>query len=308
MTTLLAHGRGIVVAERQDGADLRALVLGTPGLERFVSGILLDPESFAEAMHDAAGQNGTRQNGTRHNGARRPDGAAPARGVPVGVSATEQALAAEPGDPGTVLGRRLATWAAGGAALAGWTMDVEAGDPEECTRRARLAAAWAAGCRDAGLPAVLRCRIAVPPRASLETAETRHREAMSRVADALLRRGVDPASIVLALGPVLPGHRATDVATADDVACATVRALRDAGLDEVGGVAVHASRRLADLPAHLAAVQWRERRWCWGFAADLALLAPVAATRGGRPDLARQELRSCLEGLVTVLRASAVLG
>lgn len=306
---LLAGGRGLLVLDRTchgapgrrraatatADAALHTLVLATPGLERLVSGVLLDADCFDRTR----------------GGGRGPRGGG-GRSVPVGVFISDDAIPEGQREPTVFLSRRLVARAEEGAAFAGWSLTMAAADAaEERSARVRLAACWAVACRDTGVPGVLSCTIDVPPRAPLGEAELRHRAAAGELLDELHARRVELDSIWLSVNLVLPGRRGNGAVTTEDVAHATIRSLRGAGLDDHAGVAVQVPRRVADLAGYLAALQWHEHRWRWGFAAGANLLAPVAESWAGRSDrvhAAQHELHARLGGLVSVLRASAGAG
>ena len=111
--------------------------------------------------------------------------------------------------------------------------------------------------------------------------------------------------MLLEIDPVLPGSRHAEVASPDDAARATVRALREAGIGEIGGVVLRAPRRLSDLPAHLDAMVRSTPIVRWGFAVELSALVPARAARRGHDRAVQYEVRSRLDGLVRVLRAGA---
>lgn len=286
MSELLARGRGLLTVEAASTPAARRLVLGTPGLERSVGGVLLEPAMLQ-------------------------DGRA-VRGCAVGVALDESDLPPALRDPSGYLAQRMTVWAGAGVTFSGWTArlaDYDAADAADAAdareQQAHLAASWAVACRDTGTEPVLRCRVPVPPRAPLGVAQARLRQALDVLVGGMRRRGVDPSTVVLEIEPVLPGHRHPEVASPEDAARATLRALREAGIDEIGGVALRAPRRVSDLPAHLDALQRSARTVRWGFAVDLGCLVPPAAARRGRDGVVQNEVRSRLDGLVRVVRAGA---
>ncbi|TCK27223.1 hypothetical protein [Pseudonocardia endophytica] len=219
----------------------------SPALLRQLSGVLVPPADLAVVLGQRARASG------------------PERAPAVGGLLDASAVPAGVDDATGLLGRLPARAAARGARIAGWTADLDGGMPGRATG-ARLAACFAAGCRDAGLPVVLQLRPGVPERASLEDARSRLRDAVALLLDALDRRGVDPADVTLVVPPVAPGRGAHAVASADDVALATSAALGDAGLEAGTAVALTAADRPHDLAGRLFAARVGAPGRRWGFA------------------------------------------
>lgn len=274
---VLARGRGLLRVDRDAAPDLRRTVLRTPGLDRCVAGVLVAPALLGEGPV--------------------------ARGCAVGVDLDAQAVPIGLRDPAAYLAQRMAHWTAAGVTLSRWTATVPEA-PAEQGPQLRLAASWARACGDAGVVPVLCSRLSVPPHAPLGTARELRRETTARLLDALRRRGVEPADLLLEIDPVLPGGRHAGVASPDDAALATVGALREAGAAGLGGVLLRAPVRPADLPAHLDAAQRAGRELRWGFTVEASRLLPGPARRGAVVRV-HDEVRARMDGLVRVLRASA---
>lgn len=268
-------------------ADFVDLVLGTPQLHRSVSGILLDA--------DAGGSSACRSG---------------PRSVPAGLSIGADVSGVIPPDvrdPAVFLERRLARMARAGVTFSGWTHIAGAGSSsDESSRRVRFAAAWAQASRDVGLPAVLNCTVRTSARATMSAAEDAHTAAIAELMEALRSRCADLRHIVLGINPIAPGPRAPDVATADDIAYATARRIRTAGLDVLGGVIFGGAGPAIDLPAVLLALGRRRVPARVGFRIEAVNLTGVAVAWGGRADrvgVARREMRLRLDQVDAVRRA-----
>jgi fructose-bisphosphate aldolase class I len=254
--------------------ELRALALAAPGLDRVIGGLLVGPHAVRAAV--AARRGPALQVGVRMP-ADAPDG---------------------PDD----LARHVARHVADGASFACRAVQMADDRPDA----AREVAEWAAACRHGGLVPLLGCRSTTPPRSGLAESEHAHTTAIAAVITALHRAGVDPATVLLGIRPVVPGHRSWQADAAEDVAVATVRSLREAGACAVAGVVVSPPRRDRQLAAHLSAMQWLRPGWPIGFCLGTTVLAPVAAVWRGRPDrvgAAQRELCRRFTATSAVLRA-----
>ena len=285
---LLDDGRGLLALDQRPAGPtgLLDLVLGTPGLDRAVAGVVVDPVDLRRAADSPAGRR-------------------VALGVRVGWAADAdlraglaQAVAA---------GARFARTAMVVTDLSG-RADLE-GSAHRCASVARAGVA-------AGLVPVVECVVAVPPRCGLDGARTRHATALAAVTAALRAAGVAPADLVLCTSLAQPGPRG-EVAGADEIAAATVAALTSAlapaltaaRMDDRGpaAVAFRPTGQPRHLAANLAALRGHDLPWPVGFCVGASVLEPVAQALRGRPGRvpdARRELTSRLSCLVAVLRAT----
>lgn len=246
----------------------RDIVLATPGLDRAVSGILLDPAT----LHRVTGSGST-------PALRRVR-------VPVGVRMGDENLRSFD-VAGSVDGiaDEIARHRDAGASFARWRIVAMADTATtEIRGRARLVAGWAAACIAGGLTPFVDV-VAIPgARDGVHEASTVHAEVVRTVLDALRTEGVHLDDVVLGSSIVTPGRRASDVATAEDVARATLRGLHAAGAEELAGVVFTPGGRPDRLTAHLAAVQWLGPRMPIGYCLGRSMLSTVARAWGGKPD------------------------
>ncbi|GAY08873.1 fructose-bisphosphate aldolase class I [Pseudonocardia sp. N23] len=270
--------------------EFHDVVLTTPGLDRAVSGILLDPAT----LHRVTGSRGT-------PGLRRVR-------VPIGVRMGDENLRGFD-VAGSVdgLADEIAHHRDAGASFARWRIVAM---PETATNelraRARLVAGWAATCTAAGVTPFVDV-VAIPgPRDGVHEASTVHTAVVRTVLDALRTEGVHLDEVVLGSSIVNPGRRASDVATAEDVARATLRGLNAAGAADLAGVVFTPGGRPDRLTAHLAAVQWLGPRMPVGWCLGRSMLSVVAKAWGGKPERvldAHTELLTRFSSIGAVVRS-----
>jgi fructose-bisphosphate aldolase, class I len=309
---LLDDGRGILALDRPPAGpdpvlrgvgDLDALldlVLGVPGLDRAVAGVVVGPADLpraADALRSRRIALGVRlgwhADGFGRTSAGRLDPRSPAA-MRDGVGARGR-------------GGEVERAVAAGARFARTGMVVtELSGQADLAGSARRCAAAALACLQAGLLPVVDCAVAVPPRSTLDASRARHATALAALAGALAAAGVPARDVVLCAGLVQAGPRATEVAGADRVATASLTAIRAAGL-EPAAVAFRPGVQPRHLAANLCALRQRELPWPAGFCVGTSVLEPVVGVWRGRPSRvpdARRELVSRLTCLVTVLRAA----
>ncbi|GEL26156.1 fructose-bisphosphate aldolase [Pseudonocardia sulfidoxydans NBRC 16205] len=266
-TTGMLRDAGVPLAPGTARA-FRDIVLATPGLDRTVNGILLDPAT----LHRIAGS-----------------ASAPAlhrARVPLGVRMGDENLRGFD-VAGSVDGisDEIARHRDAGASFARWRVVATADTAvTELRARARLVAGWAATCVAGGLTPFVDVVVIPGARDGVHEAATVHGEAVRTVLHALRADRVHLADVVLGSSIVTPGRRASDVATAEDVARATLRGLHAAGAEELAGVVFTAGGRPDRLTAHLAAVQWLGPRMPVGYCLGRSTLGSVARAWGGRSD------------------------
>ncbi|MGD9989123.1 class I fructose-bisphosphate aldolase [Pseudonocardia sp.] len=270
----------------------RDLVLATPGLDRAVNGILLDPATLHRVTDSG------------------PTPALHRVWVPLGVRMGDENLRSFD-VAGSVDGiaDEIDRHRRAGASFARWRIVATADTATtEVRARARLVAGWAAACVTGGLTPFVDV-VAIPdPRDGLHEAAIAHGAAVRTVLDALRVERVHLDDVVLGSSIVTPGRRASDVATAEDVARATLRGLHSAGAEELAGVVFTPGGRPDRLTAHLAAVQWLGPRMPVGYCLGRSTLGTVARAWGGKPERvlhAHTELITRFTSVGAVVRAGA---
>jgi fructose-bisphosphate aldolase class I len=268
------------------------LVLGAPGLERMVSGVLVDGGTLRRV---AAGDADLPPLLTE-------------RRVPVGVRMGDETdhrldIAGSTDEAAA----EVARYVAAGADFARWRIVVGEGTAAaEVRARARLVAQWAALCQAAGIAPFVDCVVVRRGHHGLGDAERAHTEAVGIVIGALDAADVDLANTLLGSSLVVPGARSSEAATAEDIARATLRSLRNAGAKHVAGIAFTPTGKPGRLTAHLAAMQWLSPDWPIGFCLGRSMLTRIARVWRGRPENvadAQAELHNRLNSAQAVLRA-----
>ncbi|MFC4947313.1 class I fructose-bisphosphate aldolase [Pseudonocardia sp. GCM10023141] len=305
-TALTMHGRGVLAVDQPldelalvlrrarvpAGADrcraLRHLALTTPGLDRLVNGVLVDPE----LLRAAAARFGAR-----------PPIPGPPRLVGVRLRVRGAASTGERAGRDAELSRH----AAAGAAFAGCRLDAAEGLSTTVLQvRARTVAELAAACQRNGLVPLVDCATFVPGRSPLVESEQRHTAVLAALAAAFDRCGVDPAATVLGLDPVAPGTRSHQADDPVDGAMATLRSLRASGIGAVAGIVFRPPGGLRSLAAQLGALQRLCPEQRIGLLLGTGALTAAAMAWRGRPErvgAAHHELQTGLTGGVAVLRA-----
>lgn len=267
------------------------LVLATPGLERMVSGVLVD----AATLHSVTMRRSV------------PPLLAERR-VPIGVRMGDETVhGLDVAGSTNGLAGDVDRHAVAGASFARWRLVVGEGVAASGLRpTAALVARWAATCLLGGLAPFVDCVVLVRPHHRLEDAEQVHSTAVGTVLDALSAARVDAGSTLLGSSLVVPGRRSSAVATPEDIARATIASLRAAGADGIGGVAFTSTGRSGRLAAHLAATQWLSPDWPVGYCVGRSMLTGIAQVwrgRAGNVTEAQAELHNRLNCAQAGLRA-----
>ncbi|MDQ2748147.1 MAG: fructose-bisphosphate aldolase class I [Actinomycetota bacterium] len=327
-TALVAPGKGILAADesigtmskRLDGAgvavtednrrDYRALLLTTPGLDAWVSGIILSTETLSQHLTD----------GTPF------PAAASARGVMPGIK-VDTGITPLPFSEGTVtegldgLRARLAHYRDAGALFAKWRAALA---PVGLSARvvhanAHALARYAALCQEAGIVPIVEPEVLMDGDHPIETCETATADTLRAVFAEVEAMGVDPAGILLKPNMVVSGADAARVADPDEVARRTLRVLSATVAPTVPGIAFlsggqsneQACANLAEINARAATDDTAP--WRLTFSFGRALVNDALQTWSGvseRVEAAQQALadncrRASAATAVTATRAGA---
>lgn len=265
---------------------LARMVLDTPGLDAFVSGVLLTRDGLGAVEPAARGLPG--------------DG----RGLLVGVRMDPAAVRGLDDDPdhqgSAALRDAMRHLAATRVSFVEWRAHVPPGEVEagEVHVEARTLAVGAAVSQELGLLPML--TVAMPDLAthSIGVSQAVTANALRALRRELVRVGADPAAILLRTNMVHPGELHPTQASAEQVARATLRVLRESVPDEVPGVVFLSSgqslERASENLAAIMALGVEEQvpwRLSFGFARPL-VTAPVAAVQPGH-DAGEALLDSC---------------
>ena len=270
--------------------DYRELLLGTPGLDRYISGAILCDETFRQ---DQAG------------GGTMLELAAQSHiipGIKVDNGAVDMAL--HHGEKVTEgldgLRQRLAFYQAKGARFAKWRAVVTIN--EACPSRGCLAAnalglaSYAGLCQEAGLVPIVEFEVLMDGDHGLERCFWVTEKALHTLFEALYAQRVDLSGILLKPNMVLPGKDCPMQDGVDSIADATVRCLLGSVPASVPGIAFlsggqpfeQATARLKEMHVRHKSLPWRLT-----FSFSRALQDPVLALWKG-DDANRTQARHAL--------------
>jgi fructose-bisphosphate aldolase class I len=290
---LVAPGRGILAADesvatatkRLDEAGLastpetrrgyREMLLTTPGLADWVSGVILFDETLRQATSD---------------GIPFPVHLSD-RGVLPGIKVDTGAkpLAGHPGETVTEgldgLRERVAEYVGLGARFAKWraviSISVGDGRPSRAcvAANAHALARYAALCQEGGLVPIVEPEVLMDGDHTMDTCEAVTTDVLRAVFAALAEQGVDLAAMVLKPSMVLPGKGSGQTELVTAVAAATVRCLRASVPAAVPGIAFLSGGQQAEMAtAHLHAMnRLGPHPWQLTFSYGRALQDPALA-------------------------------
>ncbi|GGK42375.1 class I fructose-bisphosphate aldolase [Nocardia camponoti] len=321
--TLTATGRGILAADESiatmsarlsaEGVtpsatsrrDYRELLLTAPALAEFVSGIILCEETFRQSLAD----------GTPFPVAARALGVLPGIKVDAGTSVL-------PGQNGALitegldgLGKRLASFAAAGAAFAKWraVIDVSTTSRYSIDANAAALARYAALCVEHGIVPIVEPEVLSVGDHSLAASEKATRRALAALFSALDEASVEVSAVVLKPNFITPGLAAPP-ADARLVADVTYSALRDHVPASVGGIAFlsggHPTERVCAYLRELSAVT--QRPWPVTFSFGRALVSAALRTWAGEVSLVADAqavlVANCRAAALSVAKPQGDLG
>ncbi|MDQ1500826.1 MAG: fructose-bisphosphate aldolase, class [Actinomycetota bacterium] len=290
-SAMVAPGKGILAADesvataskRLDGVGIpstaesrrayREMLLTTPGLANWVSGVILFEETLRQATTD----------GVPFADYLCDQGVLP--GIKVDTGA--KPLAGRPGETVTEgldgLRERVAEYVGLGASFAKWRAVISIGDgrpSQACvSANAHALARYAALCQEGGLVPIVEPEVLIEGEHTIETCEAVTAAVLRAVFAQLAEHGVDLEAIVLKPSMVVPGKASPLTATVPEVAAATIRTLRAAVPAAVAGVAFLSGGQSAELAtAHLDAMnRLGPQPWPLTFSYGRALQDPALA-------------------------------
>ena len=295
---LVAPGKGILAADEsfptiakrfaalgiESSEDTRrryrSMLMTTPGIEEYVSGVILFDETLRQRLMD---------------GTPVPEGLA-ARGILPGIKVDTGAkpLAGHPGEKVTEgldgLRDRLAEYRDLGARFAKWRAVIAIGDglPSAfCLEaNAHALARYAALCQEADIVPIVEPEVLMDGAHTLARCDAVTREALHQVFGALHRHGVDLTGMILKPNMVLPGKDSPEPASVAEVASATVACLRASVPAAVPGIAFLSGGQSDELAtAHLDAMnRLGPHPWELSFSYGRALQQPALKAWAGKED------------------------
>ena len=269
----------------------RNLLLATPGLSAFISGVILYEETLLQRADD---------------GVPLPELAVRQGLVPgIKVDAGKIALAHAPGDEITQgldgLAKRLGAYKEQGARFAKWRAVYNISD----TLPSRLAieanadalARYAAICQDEGVVPIVEPEVLMDGGHTIERCAEVTQAVLHEVFDALHRNRVTLEHILLKPSMVVAGKEQATPAPVVEVAAQTVRVLRRCVPAAVPGIFfLSGGQTPAEASAHLDAInRLAPQPWALSFSYGRALQDPVLQAWKGRAANARSAQEALLE-------------
>ncbi len=255
----------------------REMLVMTPGLNSGISGVILCDETLRQRLGD----------GRPFPAALRDLGILPGIKVDKGT----QPLARAPGETVTEgldgLLPRLREYAGLGAAFAKWRAVLRIGPGLPTSRaiqaNAHVLGRYAAACQDAGLVPIVEPEVLMDGPHSLAQCATVTSLVLLEVFSELRECGADLAAVVLKPNMVGPGREAAALASADEVAEATLGALAGVPVTIAGVAFLSGGQRPERATENLAAMQRRPHIWPLTFSFGRALVDPALAAWQGEP-------------------------
>ncbi|GAB3301674.1 class I fructose-bisphosphate aldolase [Parasphingorhabdus pacifica] len=286
---LVAPGKGILAADESTGTmnkrlaevgvdtteesrrRFRELIVTTPELGRWISGVILFDETFRQRSSD----------GTPLVESARQTGVIP--GIKVDTGA--KPLAGSAGETVTEgldgLRERFAEYVELGAHFAKWRAVIRIGadmPTDQCLRaNSHALARYAALCQEAGLVPIVEPEVLMDGDHTLQRCEAETARALDQVFTELEAQRVRLDGIVLKPNMVLAGSACPDQPDAESVVSATLRCLQRCVPPSVPGIAFLSGGQSDEAATHhLNALNQRESQdWSLTFSFGRALLAPT---------------------------------
>ena len=295
---LVAEGKGILAADESTGTikkrfdsialestedarrDYRELLFTTEGAEEFISGVILFDETIRQSASD----------GTPFPKLLESKGIIP--GIKVDQGAKPLALA----DGETItegldgLRERLAEYHALGARFAKWraTYSIAEDEPSEyCVwTNAHALARYAALCQEADLVPIVEPEVLQDGTHTIEQSSKATGRTLQAVFTELHDQRVDYRGTLLKPNMVLSGYEASNRASVDEVAEATIQLFHKHVPAAVPGIVfLSGGQSDEDATAHLNAMNARgPHPWQLSFSYGRALQAPAIKAWGGKPE------------------------
>lgn len=229
IATMSKRLEGVGVPASADARrDYRELLLTTPGLSKWISGIILCDETLRQTLADGT-----------------PFGAAAqALGIAAGIKVDTGVTPLPFADGGGVtegldgLRGRLEQYRAFGATFAKWRAALAPAGLSQRTihANAHALARYAALCQEAGIVPIVEPEVLMEGTHSIEICQAVTAKTLDTVFEELDRAGVDPSGIILKPNMVLSGNGHADQPAPDEVAQRTVLVLRASVPQTVPGI------------------------------------------------------------------------
>mgnify|MGYP000722286783 CR=1 FL=1 len=247
-----------VTSTEESRRSYREMLFSTPGLSRFISGVIMYDETIHQSVAD----------GTPFPSFLAGSGILP--GIKVDTGA--KPLAGAPHETVTEgldgLRDRLSHYRDIGARFAKWRAVIAIGDgipSGYCLHtNAHALARYAALCQEANIVPIVEPEVMMEGDHSLETCLMTTTETLKKVFDELHDQRVFLGGIILKANMVLPGKDCPEQAPVEEVAAATISCMRAVVPAEVPGIAfLSGGQTDEDASAHLNAMNRTKQRSPW---------------------------------------------
>jgi fructose-bisphosphate aldolase class I len=317
LKSLMHQGKGILAADestttcaerfRAHGIEstpetrraYRELLLTTPGIEEYLSGVIFFDETIRQTLSD---------------GTPFPEYLF-ARNILVGIK-VDEGIRHDAQFDGSVteglsgLHERLKEYASLGATFTKWRATVPVGTPpgaRHVREDASRIAAYAEAVLSEGLVPIVEPEVLMHGSHRASDAEQTLTETMAAVVDALHARDINLRHVLVKTAMAVSGDSALERASPVEVAERTVRALTASLPEEIGGVAfLSGGQAPEEAAANLNAIARLEPLpWDITFSFSRALQEPALARWGGRSDNTAEAQSIFLERLSLAVAADA---
>lgn len=293
--TLMTQGKGILAADESSAtADqrfnalsipateenrrtYRELLFTTPGIEQYLSGVILFDETIRQTSHANVPFSVLLAEKNILSGIKVDQGLEEGHGGQVTKGMTDLSL-------------RLGEYKNLGATFTKWRAVARVGDgfaDPAIKENAQRLASYATVVLESGMVPMIEPEVLMEGTHSAEAAEGALIETLAIVFDALLRAKIDPTQVILKTSMAVSGASAEFRADAKEVAERTVRALKTSVPENIGGVVfLSGGQAPEEATANLNAIARLEPHpWPVTFSFSRALQEPVLATWAGDSEM-----------------------
>jgi fructose-bisphosphate aldolase class I len=308
---LVAQGKGILAADESDGTigkrfdsigvesseetrrSYRDLLFSAPGVEEFLSGVILFDETIRQSSADGTPfpellkRRGVIP-GIKVDKGAKPLANAPGETVTEGLDGLRERFEEYYG-----LGARFAKW------RATYVVDSAAGHPSDyaVSVNAHALARYAALSQEAGLTPIVEPEVLMDGTQTIEESFKATRRVLQGVYAELYAQRIELEGTLLKPNMVLPGYDCPEQASDEEIADVTLRCLRESVPAAVPGIVFLSGGQSAETAtARLNAMnRMGEHPWQLSFSFGRALQGPVLETWAGKADLVSAAQQALLQ-------------
>ncbi|MBQ3280243.1 fructose-bisphosphate aldolase class I [Candidatus Saccharibacteria bacterium] len=303
--TLMAPGKGILAADESGGSikkkfealgiadtaenrhDYREILLSTPGMEEFLSGVILFDETAKDATSDGQGIPDYLISRGLVPGIKVDKGLEKIRDIPE-TNADETYTKGLEDLPARLreyyqMGLRFSKWRAAFEIRVGRDGEVITPTTAAIVENCRILVEYAAASQSAGLVPIVEPEVVYDGNYDIDTCSRITAKVLDELFKALERHGVNLKACILKCNMVMNGKQFVNGSTPDEVASATMRVLRsNVPLDLAGIVFLSGGQTPEQATANLAAIMKHQPfAWPVSFSFSRALQGPALEAWAG---------------------------